>query len=205
MYHLLLHYKDMVQILGITVFGFLLQAVGAMEFFNTHPAVASAMVAGAVAFAVKFIDKWLDGRNKTITTADKVLELEKADKQKQLETEREDRRILKEEQAKLLAEKETWWKAVNDRIKAEHFETKQHYRVMMRESREINHAAVNELMRMQNIILGMQRTMILAGLEVPEVSEIQLTKYMIPVWEQEKEDNEHEQHKTMDTTEQPNT
>ncbi len=192
MYQTLLHYKDMVQIFSITMMGFAVQAAGLLEFFNAHPAVASAIVAGLVAFAVKFIDKWLDGRNKTINTADEVLKLEQADKQKQLEAEREERKTLKEEQRKLLEEKENWWKAVNDRLKAEHFDFKQYHRQRMTESREVNHAAVNELMRMQNIILGMQREMILAGLPVPAVTEIQLTRFMIPIWEREKEEHEHE-------------
>lgn len=174
----------MVQIFSIGMVTFTLQVLGIMEFLNNHPAIIAALIGGLVALFVKFIDKWLDGRNKTIKTADKVLEIETAEKEK-----------LKTEQKELMKEQQAWWKLQNDRLKAEHFEESNNYKVYLREAREINHSAINQIMAQQNIILGMQREMILQGMNVPEVSMLELSRFMLPVWKGEKE-KEDDLHKT---------
>lgn len=160
---------------------------GLVETANAHPAITSVLAGGFIALSVRFVDKWLEGRNKTIKTADKVLELEQAEK-----------KALREEHAKLMGEKESWWKSQLDRERADHFAVKQRYELNTKESREINHKAINELMRLQNIILGMQRSMVMAGMEVPEAAHIDLTRFMLPTWEQQRDEQDDDQHKTMD-------
>ena len=152
------------------------EGVSVIDTANKNPAIASIIAGVLAAVIVKYVDKWLEGRNKTIKTGDKILELEHADKKE-----------LREKQEKLMAEKEAWYKSQLDRTNAEKFEANTRYRTNLKEAREINHAAINQIMSQQNIILGMQRTMLLKGLEIPEVSILELTKFMLPMWEQELE------------------
>ena len=157
------------------------------EAANAHPAITSVLAGGFVALAVRFVDKWLEGRNKTIKTADKVLELEQQEKKE-----------LRDEHTKLMAAKEAWWNQQADRLKVEMFAIRQQRRAERTEASEINHKAINELMRLQNIILGMQRSMVMAGLTVPEAAQIDLTKFMLPVWESERDEDEQGTNKTVD-------
>lgn len=152
---------------------------------NAHPAITSVLAGGFIAVGVRFVDKWLEGRNKNIKTADKVLELEHAEKKE-----------LREAHAKLIAEKEAWWKLQLDRVNADLFSVRQKARTERMEASQINHKAINELMRLQNLILGMQRTLVMNNLDVPKEAYIDLTRFMLPVWEDEKDD----QHETADTT-----
>ncbi len=180
--------------LAIVVLAFLAgEGADLITTATDHPAI-TAVLAGAVsALAVKYVDKWLEGRNKTIKTADEVLKVEAA---------RQER--LEKQQQELLDEKEAWYKLQNDRAKADHFEKETRYREQIKEASQINHKAINQIMAQQNIILGMQRTLILNGLDIPEISMLELTKFMLPVWENEAamltgEQNELQQHITVDT------
>jgi hypothetical protein len=166
----------------------------ALSIVDEHPAIISVLAGTIAALAIKYVDKWLEGRNKTIKTADEVLKIEDAKAER-----------LEKQAAELLAEKEAWYKTQNDRIKAEYFEKEQrwlereeHFRRFSTEAMEINHSANSELMKQQRIILGLQREMILKGLTVPDVTILEITKYMLPAWELEKEENE-KQYITMDT------
>ncbi len=163
------------------------EATSLIDTAGKYPAFTSALAGIIVALGVRYIDKWLEGRNKTVQTADKVLELEHADKKE-----------LREEHGKLMAEKEAWWKLQNDRLKVEAFQERQGRREERVVAQGINHSAINELMRLQNIILGMQRTMVINNLTVPEVAHIDLTKFFLPVWEEERDENTN-----TDRTEEP--
>lgn len=192
---ILAHMFEGVKLAAILVAAFLAGSLAELSSVaNNYPGTTAALAGGTVALLVKFVDKWLEGRNKTVKTADKVLELEHADK-----------KALREEHQKLMAEKEAWWKTQNDRLKAEKFEIETRYRLNSKESREINHGAINELMRLHNLILGLQRMLVLNNLDVPEVAMIDLTKFMLPAWEQEREENDNtsQRQEVVDSTTEP--
>jgi hypothetical protein len=195
MMFILAHMFEGVKLAAILVAAFLAGSLAELSSVaNNYPGTTAALAGGTVALLVKFVDKWLEGRNKTVKTADKVLELEHADK-----------KALREEHQKLMAEKEAWWKTQNDRLKAEKFEIETRYRLNSKESREINHGAINELMRLHNLILGLQRMLVLNNLDVPEVAMIDLTKFMLPAWEQEREENDNtsQRQEVVDSTTEP--
>lgn len=146
------------------------EATSLVEGASNHPALVSGLVGGGVAVAIKLVDVWYENKKnqreaklKETATADKVLEIEQQDKAE-----------MRAEQQRIMREKELWWKQQNDRLKAVNYETGNR-----------NHLAVNEIMRLHDIILGMQGAMIKAGLEVPEITFVPLTKVMMPVWEEE--------------------
>src|SRR5882724_11821984 len=136
----------------------------ASEAVAHNPAVTGGIIGGAVALLIKLLDVWYENRKnqresqqKEHATADKVLELEQKDKEQ-----------LREEFKRLSQEKETFYKAQCDRLRAEVFEV-----------RTTNHLMVNELMRLYHLILGLQEKMIKGGLEVPEITFVPLTKFII--------------------------
>lgn len=174
------HIIEAGKLLGILVLAFFAgEATEALDTINKYPGLTSALVGITIALGVRFIDKWIEGRNKTVKTADKVLELEHADKKE-----------LRDAHNLLMKEKETWWKLQKDRVEAELFEVRQHARADRVTAQQTNHAAINELMRLQNIVLGMQRIMVLNHLEIPEVAHIDLTKFMLPAWEDERDEQD---------------
>jgi hypothetical protein len=178
---------------AIVVLAFLAgEGAAIIDTMTDHPAITSVLAGALAAISVKYVDKWLEGRNKTIKTADEVLKIEAA-KQERLEKQQQD----------LLDEKEAWYKLQADRAKAEHFEKETRYREQIKEASQINHKAINQIMAQQNLILGMQRILILNGLDIPEVTIIELTKFMLPVWENEAESkgdtDGQKQHITVDT------
>lgn len=131
---------------------------------DAHPAIISGLVGGLIAVSIKLIDVWFENKKnkresqqKEHATADKVLELEQVDKQR-----------LRDEMRALAAEKELFYKQQIDRVKVELFDV-----------RASNHQAVNEVMRLYHIIIGLQRTMIENKLEVPEITFVPLTKFLI--------------------------
>jgi hypothetical protein len=156
---------ETMKVLGIIIAAWLAgEAAGAIDAATQHPAIISALVGGSIAIAIKLIDVWYEskkskreGHLKEIATADKVLELEQADKQR-----------LREEMRALSQEKELFYRQQIDRIKVELFDT-----------RTSNHQAVNEVMRLYHIIIGLQRTMIENKLQVPEITFVPLTKFLI--------------------------
>lgn len=173
------HMFEVVKLATVLVVAFIAGEVTELvDTATKYPAITSALAGVIVALGVRFVDKWLEGRNKTITTADKVLELEHADKKE-----------LREAHERLITEKESWWKLQTDRAKAEAFQERQGRREERVVAQAINHSAINELMRLQNIILGMQRTLVINHLEIPEVAHIDLTKFFLPAWEEERDDN----------------
>jgi uncharacterized membrane protein YhiD involved in acid resistance len=175
---ILAHTFEVVRLTTICLVAIVLTTLADLtEIASLHPALTATLAGVLTAYGVKYIEKWADGRNKSIKTADKVLELEHADKKE-----------LREQHAKLMAEKEAWWKLQNDRTLAEKQDIEQHARLHRREARETNRAAVNELMRLHNIILTQQRTLVMNGLPVPEMKDINLTQFMLPTWESEDED-----------------
>lgn len=136
----------------------------AADAVSHNPAITGGIIGGAVALAIKLVDVWYENRKnqresqqKEHATADKVLELEQADKQ-----------LLRDEFKRLSQEKEIFYKSQLDRLRAEIFEV-----------RTANHLSVNEVMRLYHLILGLQEKLIKAGLEVPEITFVPLTKFLI--------------------------
>lgn len=149
------------------------ETVAVVDSANKYPAATATVAGVGAAVLIKLIDVWYDNKknlreakHKEHATADKVLELEQQEK-----------RDLREGFRKLYAEKEQWWQRQNDRLKADAFEARQR-----------NHLAVNEIMRLHTLLLGMQRTMILNNLTVPEITFIEMSKLMLPVWEDERDE-----------------
>ncbi len=121
-----------------------------LEGVGEHPAITSILAGGTVALAIKFIDKYLDGRNKGVKTADKVLELEQ-----------QERKELRASHLLLMEEQKTWWHGQNTRLRAEIFDIWTRARRDRIRAEKTNHAAINEIMRLQHLVLGMQRTLII--------------------------------------------
>jgi hypothetical protein len=134
---------------------------------NAHPALISGLVGGIVALLIKLIDKQIETRKRTVASADKVLEIETAEKREI----REEARRLRREAQQLGDEKLLL-------SKAETFE-----------ARARAHRLGSEVMRLQNIVLGLQNTM--AGAQPPiPIPQITFTEYSVLMFgtdEQQKE------------------
>jgi hypothetical protein len=193
MIFILAHIFEGIRLCTVIVLAFLAgELVEITDTANKNPALTSILAGIIIALGVRFVEKWLEGRNKTIKTADKVLELE-----------HEDKKELRTQHAKLMAEKEAWWIKQNDRLKADLFEVRTRSRADRLEADQINHSAINELMRLQNIILGMQRSLVMNHIEVPEVAHLDLTKFMLPAWELERDEQDEHQERQAADNDQP--
>jgi hypothetical protein len=91
-----------------------------------------------------------------------------------LEIETQEKTRLREEMHKLAEEKELFYKRQIDSVKTELFEL-----------RARNHLSVNEVMRLYNIILGLQRQMAAAHLPIEEIAFVPLTQLVISTVENE--------------------
>lgn len=132
---------------------------------NSHPALISGLVGGVVALLIKLIDKQIEIRKRTTASADKVLEIETAEKK---EIRDEARRLRKE--AQQLADEKLLLS------KAETFE-----------ARARAHRLGSEVMKLQNIVLGLQNTMAAHQVPIPEITFTEYSVLMFGTDEQQKE------------------
>jgi hypothetical protein len=130
---------------------------------SKHPALISAMVGGSIALLIKLVDVWYDNRKnqrearqKSVASADKVLEIETQEK-----------RELRISMNRLRSQERLFWQEQTLNAKAESFE-----------ARSRAHRFGGEVMRLQSIILGLQNVM--AGADPPlAIPTITLTEYSV--------------------------